>query len=59
MTRKLVLSAVAAGSAVLVAVTGRGRGIIGVIDGSPPAGIEQDTDVAERRALLRTLGYKL
>ena len=44
---------------VLVAVTSRGRGIIGVIDGSPPAGIEQDTDVAERRSLLRTLGYKL
>jgi uncharacterized protein len=44
---------------VLVAVTGRGRGIIGVIDGSPPVGIEQDGDVAGRRALLRTLGYKL
>jgi adenosine/AMP kinase len=44
---------------VLVAVTGRGRGIIGVIDGSPPVGIEQDDDVTERRALLRTLGYKL
>jgi uncharacterized protein len=44
---------------VLVAVTGRGRGIIGVIDGAPPAGIEQDADIAERRALLRTLGYKL
>jgi adenosine/AMP kinase len=44
---------------VRVAVTGRGRGIIGVIDGSPPVGIEQDDDVTERRALLRTLGYKL
>ena len=44
---------------VLVAVTGRGRGVIGVIDGSPPAGIEQDSDVAERRSLLRALGYKL
>jgi adenosine/AMP kinase len=44
---------------VLVAVTGRGRGIIGVIDGSPPVGIEQDADITERRALLRTLGYKL
>jgi uncharacterized protein len=43
----------------LVAVTGRGRGVIGVIDGSPPVGIEQDDDVTERRALLRTLGYKL
>jgi len=43
---------------VLVAVTSRGRGIIGVIDGSPPAGIEQDADVAERRRLLRAIGYK-
>ena len=30
---------------VLVAATHRGRGIIGVIDGSPPTGIEQDADV--------------
>ncbi len=44
---------------VLVAVTNRGRGIIGVIDGSPPAGIEQDTDVTDRRSLLRAIGYKL
>ena len=44
---------------VLVAVTNRGRGIIGVIDGSPPVGIEQDTDVADRRSLLRAIGYKL
>jgi uncharacterized protein len=44
---------------VLVAVTGRGRGIIGVIDGSPPLGIEQEADVAERRGLLRAIGYKL
>jgi len=44
---------------VLVAVTNRGRGIIGVIDGSPPTGIEQDTDVTDRRSLLRAIGYKL
>jgi hypothetical protein len=44
---------------ILVAVTGRGRGIIGVIDGSPPVGIEQRADVAERHSLLRALGYKL
>jgi adenosine/AMP kinase len=44
---------------VLVAVTGRGRGIIGVIDGSAPVGIETDADAAERRGLLRDLGYKL
>jgi adenosine/AMP kinase len=39
-------------------VFGRHR-IIGVIDGSPPVGIEQDTDVADRRSLLRAIGYKL
>jgi adenosine/AMP kinase len=44
---------------IIVAVTGLGRGIVGVIDGSPPAGIERQADVAERKRLLRTLGYKL
>ncbi len=45
--------------AVLVAVTGNGRGIAGVIDGSPPVGVETDADVARRHSLLRELGYKL
>jgi adenosine/AMP kinase len=44
---------------VIVAVTGRGRGIIGVIDGEPPVGIEQDADIAARHSLLRAIGYKL
>ncbi len=44
---------------VLVAVTERGRGIVGVIDGSPPLGIERPADVAARHRLLRTIGYKL
>jgi len=44
---------------ILVAVTDRGRGIVGVIDGSPPVGIEQDADVTERHGLLRAIGYKL
>jgi uncharacterized protein len=44
---------------VLVAQTEFGRGIIGVIDGLPPAGIENDTDVADRKYLLRSIGYKL
>src|SRR5271157_5710877 len=43
----------------LVEDTSRGRGIIGVIDGSPPTGIEQDTDVTDRHSLLRAIGYKL
>lgn len=44
---------------VLVAETDLGRGIVGVIDGSVPAGVETDEDVVERKALLRRIGYKL
>ena len=44
---------------VLVAETDLGRGIVGVIDGSPPAGVESDADRTDRKALLRTIGYKL
>ena len=44
---------------VVVAATAQGRGILGVIDGSPPAGVETEADVADRRALLRAIGYKL
>jgi adenosine/AMP kinase len=44
---------------VVVAETAQGRGIMGVIDGSPPKGIEQDADKAARKALLRNFGYKL
>ena len=44
---------------VLVAVTPLGRGIVGVVDGEPPLGVETDDDVTERRALLRAIGYKL
>jgi hypothetical protein len=44
---------------VIVAATGRGRRIIGVIDGTPPVGAAQESDAIERRSLLRTLGYKL
>ena len=44
---------------VLVAVTSAGRGVAGVIDGEPPVGVETDDDVADRRDLLRAIGYKL
>lgn len=44
---------------VVVAETAQGRAILGVVDGSPPKGVETDEDVAERRTLLRELGYKL
>ena len=35
-----------------------GRGIIGVIDGAVPQGVETEKDVAERQTFLRTIGYK-
>ncbi len=44
---------------VIVAVTPRGRGVVGVVDGEPPLGVETEGDVTERRVLLRTIGYKL
>jgi adenosine/AMP kinase len=44
---------------VVVAVTGRGRGVVAVVDGSPPLGIEREADAAGRHALLRAIGYKL
>ncbi len=44
---------------VILAETVQGRGILGVVDGSQSKGIEQDADVAARKALLRQFGYKL
>lgn len=44
---------------ILVAITPRGRGVVGVVDGQPPLGVETDADVADRRDLLRAIGYKL
>jgi adenosine/AMP kinase len=44
---------------VLVAETELGRGIVGVVDGLRPAGVETDDDVAQRHSLLRAIGYKL
>lgn len=43
---------------VVVAVSERGRGVIGVIDGEPPLGVETDEKVKERREFLRKIGYK-
>ncbi|MFI5034736.1 MAG: adenosine-specific kinase [Acidimicrobiales bacterium] len=44
---------------VLVAQTDQGRGIIGVIDGASPAGVETPGDELDRKQLLRQIGYKL
>jgi adenosine/AMP kinase len=44
---------------VLVAETDLGRGVLGVVDGGAPLGVESEQDERDRRALLRTIGYKL
>lgn len=44
---------------VLVVETEHGRGIVGVVDGAPPLGVETDVDAAQRHELLRRIGYKL
>ncbi len=43
---------------VIVAESEQGRGILGVIDGSSPKGVESDTDIEARRGFLRKIGYK-
>jgi len=44
---------------VVIAETQNGRGIIGVIDGARPKGIENDADIIWRKEFLRKAGYKL
>ena len=44
---------------VLVGVTPLGRGVVGIVDGEPPLGVETEDDVAARHDLLRAIGYKL
>jgi uncharacterized protein len=44
---------------VIVAETAAGRGILGVVDGGSPLGVESEADVEARKRLLRELGYKL
>jgi len=43
---------------VVVAQEGDGRGVIGVIDGASPKGVEGDAEQAERHSMLRRFGYK-
>jgi len=43
---------------IIVAESAQGRGVLGVIDGSSPKGVESQSDVAWRHDLLRKLGYK-
>ena len=42
----------------IIAESDGGRGILGVIDGFKSKGVESDVDIAERKTLLRNIGYK-
>ena len=44
---------------VILAETGQGRGILGVVDGFAPQGVEAEQDIQWRKNLLRQIGYKL
>jgi len=43
---------------IILARSEQGRGVMGVIDGSSPKGVEAESDVAWRHDLLRKIGYK-
>ncbi|MEW5976599.1 MAG: adenosine-specific kinase [Acidobacteriota bacterium] len=44
---------------VIVAESAQGRGILGVVDGFSPKGVESDQDVMARKQMVRKFGYKL
>ena len=43
---------------IVVAHTDQGKGILGVIDGSSPLGVEAEEEIAWRKGFLRMIGYK-
>jgi hypothetical protein len=42
----------------IVVETEQGRGVLGVVDGFPPKGVETEADAKERKDFLRMIGYK-
>ena len=54
-----VFCATANPTEVLVAETEQGRGILGVVDGSSPKGVESEEGITWRKNFLRIIGYKL
>jgi hypothetical protein len=54
----LIFCATANPTEVILAESEQGRGILGVIDGFPPQGIEAEEDVVWRKGFLRMIGYK-
>jgi hypothetical protein len=53
-----IFCATANPTGVIVAAEGEGRGILGVIDGDMPLGIEEEEDIQWRKDFLRMIGYK-
>jgi len=54
-----IFCATANPTSVIIAENEQGRGIMGVIDGVTPVGVEGDKDIEHRKTLLRSFGYKL
>lgn len=44
---------------VIIAETSQGKGVLGVVDGFSPKGVERPEDKAHRKEFLRKIGYKL
>ena len=44
---------------VIVAITEQGRGVVGVVDGNPPKGVEAPEEAKVRREFVRKIGYRL
>lgn len=53
-----IIAATANPLQVVIAQSEQGRGILGVIDGASPRGVEDDDGIAWRKGFLRTIGYK-
>lgn len=53
-----VFCATANPTEVILAETAQGRGILGVVDGASPKGVEGEEDIAWRKKFLRQIGYK-
>ena len=54
-----IFCATANPTSVVVADTGEGRGILGIVEGIKPRGIEEEKDIAWRKDFLRRIGYKV
>jgi uncharacterized protein len=53
-----IFCATANDTEVVVAQTNQGRGVLGVVDGQSPLGVETDDDIVWRKGFLRKIGYK-